>query len=804
MVRSLTELVLDAEVEAVPQARRFAAQALADEPVDVVDAAELIITELMTNAALHGRGPVILRIRGAGTRVRVEVQDTGAGLPMIPAQSTDAMTGRGLRLVAALSASWGVVPVGGGGKVVWAELAPDGGVNDQDVPEIDVDALLAAWEDDEPAEPHFTVRLGAVPTDLLLSAKAHIDNVVREARLAEGAHDAADISPELSALIETVTRGFASARAEIKRQALAAASRGDAETELVLTQPASAAVAGEKYLAALDVADRFARHAQLLTLEPPPVHKLFRRWYVQALVDQLRARAAGVEAPAPATFLQVLAAEVGSIAPLRDAAQRLEMLQTIASQLTTAGTVEEIASVVVSNATSFLGAVAGRVFVVDGDVLRSVAVHGGTTDGVDHFQQIPLDADLPGPEALRTGRPVVLRNRAHLQERFPALARVSPADRTMHVAPLVIGDHALGVLSLSFPVDGRLDAEAQASFVQALADALAQALERAVAIEAAQVANERLSFLAEASVALSSSLEYAETASAVGDLLVPRLADWFVLQVLEGDELATIGLKHYDPGKLAWAERMSGLYPVNMDAPTGAANVIRTGRSELYPEVPPELVEASAVSDEHLDVIRQLGIRSGVVVPLAGRSGIFGAITLIYAESGRHYDERDMAFAEDIARRAALALENARVFREQSGRLASVTRVAEAAQHAILAPPPARIGAVALSARYVSAAAEALVGGDLYEVVARPGAVRLLIGDVRGKGLAAVRTATVVLGEFRAAAAEVDDLAEVARQIDRRVRAYLSDEDFITALVAEVADDGSFTVAAHLPAGEAA
>src|SRR5213595_2707925 len=143
-----SELVLAAEVDAVPQARRFAAQALADEPVDVVDAAELIITELMTNAALHGRGPVTVRVRAAGPRVRVEVQDTGPGVPMIPAQSTDAMTGRGLRLVAALSAAWGVEPADGGGKTVWAELAPDGEAADLDEPELDVDSLLAAWEDD--------------------------------------------------------------------------------------------------------------------------------------------------------------------------------------------------------------------------------------------------------------------------------------------------------------------------------------------------------------------------------------------------------------------------------------------------------------------------------------------------------------------------------------------------------------------------------------------------------------------------------------------------------------------------------
>src|SRR4051794_36380991 len=121
-----SELVLAAEVEAVPQARRFAAQSLTDEPVAVVDAAELIITELMTNAALHGRGPVTVRIRPAGDHVRVEVQDTGTGVPMIPAQSTDAMTGRGLRLVAALSESWGVEPAAAGGKTVWAELSPTG------------------------------------------------------------------------------------------------------------------------------------------------------------------------------------------------------------------------------------------------------------------------------------------------------------------------------------------------------------------------------------------------------------------------------------------------------------------------------------------------------------------------------------------------------------------------------------------------------------------------------------------------------------------------------------------------------
>lgn len=796
------ELLVGVAADAVPRARTFVTGALAGEACEVVDDARLVVTELVTNASLHGEPPVMVRVRRNAGRVRVEVEDAGQSLPLIPAHSTDAMTGRGLSLVAAIGAAWGVEAAPVGGKVVWVDLAPDRiGSRTAAGPDMDVDALLAAWKDDAEQEPLFTVRLGSVPTDLLLAAKSHIDNVVREATLQEGGWRGAANHPQFAALIETVTRSFASARTEIKGQALAAAARGQAETELVLTQPAAAADAGERYLAALDVADQYARQARLLTLEAPPVHKVFRRWYVQSLVDQLRAKAAGTRLPPPRTFVQVLADEMGRVRALEDAADRLDLLQIIASDLTGARTVEEIAGIVVDRASDFLGAVTGRVLLLEGDSLVSVAARGGTAAAAA-YDSVPLAADLPGPVVVRERRALVLRSNAHLAERFPALAGIYDTDRSLHVAPLVIGDHVLGVLSMSFLVGGRLDTQTQATFVRALADALAQAVERAQAMEAAQVAAERLAFLADASVALGASLDYDSTVIAVADLLVPRLADWCAVQVRDGGTLVTAGLKHVDPDKLAWADRMQGRYPVDMDAPTGAPNVIRTGISEMYPDLPPELLEASAQSPEHLAVLRGLGLSSALVVPLAGRAGVFGAITLIHAESGRRYGDTDLAFAEDIARRAALALETARMFRDQTGRLAEVTRVAEAAQLAILAPPPDRMGQVALAARYVSATAEALVGGDLYEVVRRPGAVRLLIGDVRGKGLAAVRTATIVLGEFRAAAADLDDLVAVARQLDRRVREYLADEDFVTALLAEIRDDGTFTVAVcgHPPA----
>ena len=672
-MQTLAELRLGSEPDAVPRARRFAVAALEDQPEPVVDDAALIVTELLTNAVLHGEPPVTLRVRHLDDRVRIEVEDSGRNMPVTVRHSTEAMTGRGLPLVAALSAAWGAVPNGNGGKSVWAELTAESATTPpaDNLPEVDLDAFLAAWHtDDDESEPRYSVRLGAVPTDLLLAAKAHIDNVVREFTLARA--DPASGDPEIEAhfaeLIETVTRGFADARTAIKRQAVEAAARGDVQTELVLTLPVSAADAGEQYLAALDEADGYARAARLLTLATPPAHRVFRQWYVQALVDQLRAQARGEQPPAIRTFPQRLADEVEELAVYREAWDRLQLLQKVTTDLTNAGTTDEIADIIVEGARDSLGAISARIYLLSGGELVSLAAHGADAEYARKYPTVPVSADLPGAVVVRTGQPLMLRNVAQIVERFPALAELyaGAPERTLHVAPLSVGDHTLGVLSLTFRGGGLLGEQAQADFVTSLADALAQALERATALDDARAANERLSFLAEASVALSGSLDYRETLSSVAQLVVPRLADWCVIQVLDGDVLTNVALAHHDPAKVRWAEQMSGRYPTDMEAQTGAPNVIRTGRSELYAEIPDELLVAAAVDDEHLQLIREFGMSSALVVPLTGRLSTFGAITLIHAESGRRYTEDDIAFVEDVARRAAVAVETASAFRNQS------------------------------------------------------------------------------------------------------------------------------------------
>jgi serine phosphatase RsbU (regulator of sigma subunit)/anti-sigma regulatory factor (Ser/Thr protein kinase) len=800
-----SELALRKGLEAVPCARRFVRGLTADGP-DRYEL-ELVVTELVTNAVLYGEPPMSLRVVPDVGRTRVEVADTGRTMPQTALPRTDSMTGRGLGLVATLAERWGVRRTKHG-KAVWAELAhgpanrPAGATADDDV-----NALLDLWggEPEPGAEPLWTVRLGAVPTDLLVDAKAHIDNVVRELTLAreDGRFAGAAATVAVAKLIDTVTNSFAEARAEIKRQAVAAARRGDAETDLVLHLPASTADAAEAYMAALDDTDLHARAARLLTLATPPAHRVFRHWYLTALVEQLRAQAAGLPAPLPRSFAQALAEEVSSLAHLRDAWDRLQLLEKVTGELTGASTVEEIGRAVSHNAVEMLGALVVWVYVLGDDgMLRVMSAHGGSPELCDRLDTFSLEEDYPACAVVRSRKAMVLRNRTEIDSTLPPLADAYPVERALHLVPLTVGARAVGCLALAFPGGSELEEAGEQSFLAALADAVAQALQRATAMEKLAAANERLSFLADASVALAASLDFQATADAVANLMVPRLADMCVLSVIEGDQLVPVALRHADPDQEQWALDMSRRFPTRVGKPVGPAQAVRTGASQLVAEVAPELLEQAAADDGHLAALQGVGMKSGLVVPLVGRAGAIGAMTLVHTNSGRRYRATDLAFVEEVARRASLALETARAFEVQSERLANVTSIAQVAQHAILAPPPARLGPVRLSARYSSATAEAQVGGDLYEVVERAGSARLLIGDVRGKGLAAVRTATVVLGEFRAAAADVDDLPAVAAQIDRRLRSYIEAEDFVTALIAEIGPDGSYRVVCcgHPPA----
>jgi PAS domain S-box-containing protein len=172
-------------------------------------------------------------------------------------------------------------------------------------------------------------------------------------------------------------------------------------------------------------------------------------------------------------------------------------------------------------------------------------------------------------------------------------------------------------------------------------------------------------FLAEASRVLASSLDTGTTLRTVARLAVPTLADWCAVDVLTDDgELERLAVEHVDPEKVRLAREIEERWPSDPAAPQGVHQVLRTGEAEMMPQIPRELLTAGARDPEHLRMIEALGLRSYICVPLTVRRRVLGALTLVHAESGRSYTPADLALAEELARRAAVAIDNARLFTE--------------------------------------------------------------------------------------------------------------------------------------------
>ena len=174
----------------------------------------------------------------------------------------------------------------------------------------------------------------------------------------------------------------------------------------------------------------------------------------------------------------------------------------------------------------------------------------------------------------------------------------------------------------------------------------------------------RRAFIADATTTLGSSLDPQTTLTRLAELFVPRFADWSAIDVVDprARQPRRLAVMHVDGSKIELAHRLAERYPEPLEATTGLGQVLRSGRSELYAEITDAMLAASARDEEHLQLMRSLDLRSAMVVPLVARGHTLGAISLVQAESGRHYGPEDLAFVEDIARRAAIVLDNAQLY----------------------------------------------------------------------------------------------------------------------------------------------
>ncbi len=479
------------DAQSVSRVREFVAEEVeALNRHDLADDAVLVASELATNAILHAGGLTAVRVAPVADGVRIEVHDRTRVPPTMARASPEAMTGRGLRLVASLSARWAAEP-NNGGKVVWAELSGGPGLSSASA-----DELLDLWDDDawadaEVAPARYTISLGDVPTPLLLAAKAHVDNLVREFTLvARGAESgmSSEVPPHLASLIQTVVSRFAEARQEIKRQAISAANQGRPHVHLQLTLRAEAAEAGEEYLRALDEADAYCHAARLLTLETPPQHRVFRHWYVGQLVAQLRAAATGSPPPPTESFEERLLREIDRAASAQKASARAARLYQLSAALARAATHETVAAAVLEQGVAALGASGGGLLLAtDADRLLVPGTMGYDNEVVERLRSKSKDAEFPAAVALRTGEPVWLETLEERDSRFPELTHLERGTVSVCAVPLVVGDRRLGALRFSFPRP-RLFDEDERQFVLALAAQTAQALDRA------QLYEQRLEF----------------------------------------------------------------------------------------------------------------------------------------------------------------------------------------------------------------------------------------------------------------------------------------------------------------------
>jgi signal transduction histidine kinase len=170
--------------------------------------------------------------------------------------------------------------------------------------------------------------------------------------------------------------------------------------------------------------------------------------------------------------------------------------------------------------------------------------------------------------------------------------------------------------------------------------------------------------LNEASKALASTLDYEKTLNAVARLAVGDLADWCAVDLSDGHgRVRQVVVSHKDETKIGWARELNKRYPPDYGGPSGVGQVIRSGRAEIYPEITEEMLVGAARDAEHGRIMRELQIKSALIVPMIARGRTLGALTLISTTPGRRYGDQDQALAQELATRAAIAIDNAQLYR---------------------------------------------------------------------------------------------------------------------------------------------
>ncbi|NHC13342.1 SpoIIE family protein phosphatase [Motilibacter deserti] len=456
------------------------------------------------------------------------------------------------------------------------------------------------------------------------------------------------------------------------------------------------------------------------------------------------------------------------------ATRRVELLQQVTAALAEALTTADVSAVVTGPGRGMLGAAECALVLLDeqGGVRRTASAG-------------PLDASLVDrlAEVGRTGEPV-----------FGRPDEAAGGGGALALLPLGGADGAAGALALTWAHEREFSAEERV-FLTAVAAQCASALARARLYDELAERAARQTLLLDATERLSGSLERDEVLEQLAALVVPELADWAVVHLLDGQgpALRATAVAAKDPVVAADLRLFFDQFPVAVGEPYGAGAVVASGRPQLLDR--PELLGAERAGPEPGPLPEALGALppSTLVVPLSARGRAFGALTLARADCA--YGPEEQAFADDLARRAALAVDNAALYSAQ--REAAVTL-----QRSLLPQSLPAVEGLEFVAHYVPGADGTEVGGDWYDAFELPGGrVGIAVGDTMGRGVGAAAVMGQVRAALRGYALEGHIPAEVLRRLDLVVRAF--DELRLTTCVYAVYDPRtrwlSVASAGHLP-----
>ena len=454
-------------------------------------------------------------------------------------------------------------------------------------------------------------------------------------------------------------------------------------------------------------------------------------------------------------------AREGGSEPSTTLAPRLVELGRIAADLANAVTMDDLTEIITERASVVMGASRAVLAVREGQHrLRTIATHGLSPSLMMQWSVFDLAEATPITDAVRTGEAVVIPGRAEFMERYPDLD--DGQERFSVALPLVSPTTGEAVGAVGFRFDGRrgqMDAE-EVSVLRFLTDMCGQTMLRLRAEAESADRAARLEFLANASQALAESLDYRNTLRQVASLAVPTHADWCSVQMMDDGLLRTLAVAHVDPAKVQMAKELETRWPPDPDRPGGAFQVARTGKSLLVEEVTDEMLVAAARDDEHLRLARELGLQSAMSVPLRANDRVIGVLTFVAAESGRRYTADDVAFAEDLARRAGLAIDNADLY-SQTRRVASVLQATLLPQD-LPEVPGWQVGTVYRQAGRTD------VGGDYFDVSSIDrGRVFAFVGDVMGRGVDAAVAGSRMRSATRVLATQDPEPGALAAAMDR-------------------------------------